>query len=100
MLAGQDVLACKLRFIVNGDPWRRIPGTEQTLRCCSTKESSMAEPRQPDDENKAQSGVKPGATPNTPGPKGGKRPVEEEDVFGGAERTRKGQNVDSPNTKP
>jgi hypothetical protein len=60
----------------------------------------VTEPRQPDSEKNAKSGVKPGATPNTPGPKGGDRPVEEEDVFGGAERAQKGQRVDSPNTKP
>ncbi|MGD9979274.1 MAG: hypothetical protein AB7H66_04780 [Hyphomonadaceae bacterium] len=60
----------------------------------------MAEQRQPEREKEARSGVKPGETPNTPGPKGGKRPVEEEDVFGGAERAQKGQRVDSPNTKP
>lgn len=60
----------------------------------------MAEPQQPERTNGAKSGVKPGATPNTPGPKGGKRPVEEEDVFGGAERAQKGEPVSSPNTKP
>jgi hypothetical protein len=60
----------------------------------------MAEPRQPERDENAKSGVKPGATPNTSGPKGGKRPVEEEDVFGGAERAQKGEPVTSPNTKP
>ncbi len=60
----------------------------------------MAEPQQPDRAQGAKSGVKPGATPNTPGPKGGKRPVEEEDVFGGAERAQKGGPVSSPNAKP
>lgn len=60
----------------------------------------MAEPRQPQHEKNAKSGVKPGAIPNTPGPKGGKRPVEEEDVFGGAERAQKGEPVTSPNAKP
>jgi hypothetical protein len=61
----------------------------------------MTEPRQPaNDADIAKSGVKDGATPNTPGPKGGKRPVEEEDVFGGAERAQKGEPVSSPNTKP
>jgi hypothetical protein len=57
----------------------------------------MAEPRQPKRQKGAKSGVKPGATPSTPGPKGAKRPIEEEDVFGGAERSGKGQRVD---TKP
>ena len=60
----------------------------------------MAEPQQPDRTKGAKSGVKPGATPNTPGPKGGARPVEEEDVFGGAERAQKGEPVSSPNAKP
>ncbi len=60
----------------------------------------MAEPRQPESQKNAKSGVKPGATPTTPGPKGGKRPVEEEDVFGGAERAQKGEPVSSPNAKP
>jgi hypothetical protein len=60
----------------------------------------MAEPRQAEREKDAKSGVKPGETPNTPGPKVGKRPVKEEDVFGGAERAQKGEPVSSPNTKP
>jgi hypothetical protein len=60
----------------------------------------MAEPRQPDREKNAKSGVEPGETPNTTGPKGGDRPVEEEDVFGGAERAQKGEPVSSPNAKP
>lgn len=60
----------------------------------------MAEPRQPDRETNAKTGVKPGETSNTPGLKGGKRPVEEEDVFGGAERVQKGEPVSSPNAKP
>jgi hypothetical protein len=60
----------------------------------------MAEPRQPESGKHAKSGVKPGATPNTTGAEGGKRPVEEEDVFGGAERAQKGEPVSSPNTKP
>jgi len=60
----------------------------------------MAEPRRPEREKEARLGVKPGDTANTTGPKGGKRPVEEEDVFGGAERAQKGQRVYSPNTKP
>jgi hypothetical protein len=60
----------------------------------------MSEPRQPERGRGARSGVQQGSTPNTPGPKGGKRPVEEEDVFGGAERAQKGQRVDSDKTKP
>lgn len=60
----------------------------------------MAEPQQPDREKNAKTGVKPGETSNTPGPKGGKRPAEEEDVFGGAERAQKGEPVSSPNAKP
>lgn len=60
----------------------------------------MTEPRQPERAENAKSGVKPGATPNTVAPKGGDRPVEEEDVFGGAERAQKGEPVSSPNTKP
>lgn len=60
----------------------------------------MPEPRQPEHEKNAKSGVKPGETPATPGPKGGARPVEEEDVFGGAERAQKGEPVSSPNAKP
>lgn len=60
----------------------------------------MTEPRQPERQTDAKSGVKPGETPNTPGPKGGDRPVEEEDVFGGAERAQKGEPVSSPNAKP
>lgn len=60
----------------------------------------MTEPRQPEREQNAKSGVKPGETPNTTASKGGKRPVEEEDVFGGAERAQKGEPVSSPNAKP
>ena len=60
----------------------------------------MTERRQPENEKGAKSGVEPGETPNTPGPKGGDRPVSEEDVFGGAERVRKGKDVSSPDAKP
>ena len=60
----------------------------------------MAEPHRPDSHKDAQSGVKPGSTPSTPGPKGSNRPTSEEDVFGGAERVRKGKDVSSPNAKP
>lgn len=60
----------------------------------------MAEPRQPERQKNAKTGLKPGSTPSTPGPKGGNRPVPEEDVFGGAERVRKGKDIQSPNAKP
>jgi len=60
----------------------------------------MAEPRRPERHKDEKSGVKPSATPTTPGPKGGDRPVEEEDVFGGAERAQEGEPVSSPNAKP
>ncbi len=60
----------------------------------------MAEPRQPDSEKNAKTGVEPGKTPNTTGTKGGDRPTSEEDVFGGAERVHKGKDVKSPNAKP
>jgi hypothetical protein len=60
----------------------------------------MTEPRQPDRKNNAKSGVKPGATPNTDSSRKPDRPVEEEDVFGGAERTQKGEDVKSGGTKP
>ncbi len=60
----------------------------------------MAEPRQSESEAGAKGGVKPGATPSTPGPKGGARPVDEEDVFGGAERAQMGEPVSSSNAKP
>lgn len=60
----------------------------------------MAEPRQPESEKNAKAGVKPGATPNTDGSRKPDRPVEEEDVFGGAERTQKGEGVKSSGTKP
>lgn len=60
----------------------------------------MTQPQQPEHAHGAKSGVKPGATPNTAGPKGGDRPVEEEDVFGGAERAKKNEDVESNNAKP
>lgn len=60
----------------------------------------MAEPQQPDRTQGAKSGVKPGATPNTTNSKNADRPVPEADVFGGAERVRKGKDVKSPNAKP
>jgi len=60
----------------------------------------MAEPRQPQSDTNAKSGVKPGATPNTDATRKPDRPVDEEDVFGGAERTHKGEEVESDNAKP
>lgn len=60
----------------------------------------MTAPRQPDRQKNAKTGVEPGETANTIAPKGGDRPVEEEDVFGGAERAQKGEPVSSPNAKP
>lgn len=60
----------------------------------------MTEPRQPESSKAAKSGVKPGVTPNTDGSREPDRPVEEEDVFGGHERTQKGEDVSSSGTKP
>ena len=59
----------------------------------------MAAPQQPQSSKGAKSGLKPGdeAPPLQNG--GGKRPVEEEDVFGGAERTQN-ENVKSEKAKP
>lgn len=59
----------------------------------------MAEPTKPPHEPESKSGVEPGETPNTTKQGGGKRPVEEEDVFGGAERTG-GGSVSSEKAKP
>lgn len=60
----------------------------------------MAEPRQPESSKHAKSGVKPGATPNTDASRKPNRPVEEEDVFGGHERTDKTKDVETGATKP
>ena len=46
----------------------------------------------------AKSGLEPGKAAPAP-PQGGKRPVEEEDAFGGAERTHN-DDVQSPHAKP
>ncbi|MBC7767358.1 MAG: hypothetical protein H7124_01075 [Phycisphaerales bacterium] len=59
-----------------------------------------AEPRQPENAPNAKTGVQPGETPSAPKSGGPKRPVEEEDVFGGAERTKKNEDVESGNAKP
>ena len=60
----------------------------------------MGEASQPQENKGAKSGVKDGETPNTSGAKAAKRPVDEEDTFGGAERARKGKPVGSGNAKP
>ena len=60
----------------------------------------MAEPRQPERAKTARSGVKPGSTPNTDKTRAPDRPIEEEDVFGGAERSQKSQPVEGDKTKP
>jgi len=60
----------------------------------------MTAPSKPPHEHDANSGVKPGETPNTTKQGGGPRPVDEEDVFGGAERTHKNDGVESENAKP
>lgn len=56
----------------------------------------MAKPSEP--VKGAKAGAKPGAAA-TPPQKGPKRPVKEEDVFGGAERARN-PDVRSPDAKP
>lgn len=48
----------------------------------------------------AKSGVKDGETPNTDRTRAPDRPIEEEDVFGGAERAKKGEDVQSEGVKP
>lgn len=60
----------------------------------------MSQPRQPKSDANAKSGVEPGETPNTDASSKPDRPVDEEDVFGGAERTHKGEDVASDSAKP
>jgi len=60
----------------------------------------MATPQQPPREPNAKSGVTPGETPSTDKTRKPDRPVEEEDVFGGAERAHKGEDVQSESAKP
>lgn len=60
----------------------------------------MATPQQPPREPDAKTGVASGETPSTDTTRNADRPVEEEDVFGGAERAHKGEPVSSPNAKP
>ncbi|WP_135212359.1 hypothetical protein [Vitreimonas flagellata] len=59
----------------------------------------MAAPQQPQTSKGAKSGLKPGDRASPPQQSGGKRPVEEEDVFGGAERTHN-EDVTSEKAKP
>jgi hypothetical protein len=87
-------------FRLNGARAAHVPGTFAHERQFCFEEMSMTGPRRPDSHKGAKTGVKPGETPNTTGPKGGKRPTEEEDVFGGAERSQKGGPVDSSHAKP
>ena len=60
----------------------------------------MTEARQSEKHKGANAGLEDGGTPNTVGAKGGKRPTEAEDAFGGAERVRKGKPVNSDKAKP
>jgi len=60
----------------------------------------MAAPQQPHDAKGAKSGAKPGEGAHTPDRRDPKRPVDEEDVFGGAERADKGAPVKSDHAKP
>ncbi len=60
----------------------------------------MTTPQPPPREPSAKSGVEPGETPSTDKTCKPDRPVEEEDVFGGAERTQKDENVKSESAKP
>ncbi len=47
----------------------------------------MSKPRETEDAHNAKSGVRPGETPSTDATRRPDRPVDEEDVYGGAERT-------------
>jgi len=59
----------------------------------------MAEPRKGDE--KAKSGLKEGETPSTDSTRKPDRPTEEEDVFGGVERTKKNEGgAKSDHVKP
>jgi len=60
----------------------------------------MTAPRQPEEPHHAKTGVKSGDTRTTDATRKPVRPVEEEDVFGGAERTKKNEEVESGGTKP
>lgn len=52
------------------------------------------------DNDQPKSGVEDGETRNTDQTRTPDRPADEEDVFGGAERTRKGKDVCSDGAKP
>jgi hypothetical protein len=54
--------------------------------------------KQPRD--RAGEGVKDGETANTDATRRPDRPVEEEDVFGGVERAKKGEDAESDSVKP
>jgi hypothetical protein len=60
----------------------------------------MVKPRQPERAKGAKSGVEPGTTPSTDKTRVPKRPIEEEDIFGGVERSQRGQPVEGEKTKP
>lgn len=60
----------------------------------------MTTPQQPPHEPNAKSGVTPGETQNTDRSRRPDRPVEEEDIFGGVERAKKGEDVESGGAKP
>lgn len=60
----------------------------------------MPNPRPSEDAHNAKSGITPGETPNTDKTRKPDRPVDEEDVFGGAERTHKNEDVQSDSVKP
>ncbi len=59
----------------------------------------MVTPHKPGPAKDAKSGLKPGDGAPPPHKGGGQRPVEEEDVFGGAERTHN-EDVTSEKAKP
>lgn len=59
----------------------------------------MVTPKQPQPAKGAKSGLKPGDGAPPPQNGGGKRPVEEEDIFGGAERAHN-KDVKSEKAKP
>lgn len=54
---------------------------------------------QPKKPEGSKSGLKPGSTPNTDASRKGDRPVEDNDMFGGAERTGK-NDTHSDKAKP
>lgn len=56
--------------------------------------------RQPASSDAAKSGLEPGSTPSTDDTRRPDRPIDEEDVFGGHERTHKNGPVKSTGEKP